>query len=322
VIFAEPWFLALGLPAAALLLWARGRGGPVVDGGSARVLSGLPRSWRVRSAWLPSGVLSLAVALIIVALARPQQGREETKVLTEGIDIMLVVDISSSMTQAGLEKGVSNIDVVRSVVTDFVEARTDDRLGLVSFARLPRTVCPLTLDNSAVLQHLKDLKCVQSNGPDDGTAIGAALGHAARKLRESEAASKIVVLLTDGVENQYTIAVEDTAALCKDLGIKVYTVGAGVALSADVFGNVHESKMDTSLLEFVADKTGGQFFRARTAKTLERVYEAIDELEKTEREDLRYTDYEDLYSWLLGAAAALLVLQLLLHRGPYLESAS
>lgn len=322
MIFGEPWFLALLVPVVAAGLWSRSRRKAVVDGGSAQVLGGLPRSWRVRTAWLPGAALLLAAALIVVALARPQEGREETRVLTEGIDIMLVVDISSSMTRAGMEKGVPNIDVVRSVVTDFVGARTDDRLGLVSFARLPRTVCPLTLDNGAVLQHLRDLDCVQSNGPDDGTAIGAALGHAARKLRDSEAASKIIVLLTDGEENQFVIPVEDTAALCKDLGIKVYTVGAGVVLASDVFGNVREADLDTTLLEYVAETTGGQFFRARTAQVLEQVYELIDELEKTEREDLRYTDYTDLYPLWLMAAALLLALELLLHRGPYLESTS
>lgn len=322
MILGEPWFLALLLPVLALGLWSRARRRAVVDAGSARVLGGLPRSWRVRSAWLPGAALLLSVALIVVSLARPQQGREETRVLTEGIDIMVVVDISSSMTRAGLEKGVPNIDVVRSVVSEFVGSRQDDRVGLVSFARLPRTVCPLTLDNYALLQHLRDLKCVKTNGPDDGTAIGAALGHAARKLLDSDAASKVIVLLTDGEENQFVIPVEDSAALCKDLGIKVYTVGAGVILASDLFGNVREADLDTTLLEYVAETTGGLFFRARTGQVLERVYEEIDQLEKTEREDLRYTDYDDLYPWLLVPAALLLALELLLRRGPYLESAS
>lgn len=322
MILGEPWFLALLLPVVGLAVWCRKRRRSLLDGGSERVLDGLPGSWRTRTAWVPSALLLLAAALTVVSLARPQQGREETRILTEGIDIVLVVDISSSMTRSGLEKGVPNIDVVRSVVTDFVKAREDDRLGLVSFARLPRTVCPLTLDNDAVLQHLRGLKCVQTNGPDDGTAIGAALGHAARKLRESNAKSKVIVLLTDGEENQFIIPVEDSTALCKDLKIKVYAVGAGVVLASDLFGNVREASLDTTLLEYVAETTGGQFYRARSAQTLQRVYDEIDQLEKTEREDLRYTDYDDLYPWFLVPAALALAMELLLRRGPYLESAS
>jgi Ca-activated chloride channel family protein len=322
MILGEPWFLALLLPVVLMGLWCQKRRRAVVDGGSERVLDGLPSTWRTRTAWMPSAWLLLSAALIVVALARPQQGREETRVLTEGIDIVLVVDISSSMTRAGLEKGVPNIDVVRSVVTDFVRAREDDRLALVSFARLPRTVCPLTLDNNAMLQHLRDLKCVQTNGQDDGTAIGAALGHAARKLRDSDATSKIIVLLTDGEENQFIIPVEDSTALCKDLDIKVYAVGAGVVLASDLFGNVREADLDTTLLEYVAETTGGEFYRARSAQMLERVYAEIDQLEKTEREDLRFTDYDDLYPWFLLPAALALALELLLRRGPYLESTS
>lgn len=322
MILAEPWFLALLAPLLALVAWSLTRRRPTVDGASERVLAGLPRSWRVRTAALPGALLALAASLLIVALARPQQGREEAKVITEGVDIQLVVDISSSMNQDGLEPGVTNIDVVKRVVSEFAAGRPDDRLGLISFAKLPRTVCPLTLDGDAVAQHLRDLKCVQTNGPDDGTAIGAALGHAARKLVDSDAKTKLVLLLTDGVENQLQILPEEAAALCADLDIRVYTIGAGVNLSRDIFGTVREVELDTRMLEQIAETTGGRFYRARHADVLEQVYEEIDSLEKTEREDFRYTDYDDLYHLLLVPAAALLALALLLARGPYQEAAA
>lgn len=316
---AEPWFLALLAPLALVVVWQLGRRRAAVDGGSERLLAGLPRTLTQRTAWLPGALLVAAAVLLIVALARPQKGRQETKVITEGVDILLVVDISSSMTKEGLEAGSENIEVVKRVVRRFADGRADDRLGLISFAKLPRTVCPLTLDNDAIAGHLRDLECVQTNGPDDGTAIGAALGHAARKLMDSDAETKLVLLLTDGVENQMQILPEEAAALCADLGIRVYTIGAGVNLVRDIFGNVREVELETAMLEHIAEVTDGRFYRARSASVLEQVYAEIDQLETTEREDVRYTDYDDLYQHLLLPAAALLALALLLGRGPYQE---
>jgi len=322
MILGDPAFLWLLLPLVLVGLWVRRRRELALDGGSEHVLAGLPRTLRARTRWLPGLLLLLACALVVVALARPLQGREEARVLTEGIDIMLVVDTSSSMLHDGLEPGVTNLDVVKEVVSQFIGQREHDRLGLMSFAALPRTECPLTLDQEAVLQHLQQVQCVQQNGPEDGTAIGVALGHAARKLSDSDAKSKVVVLLTDGENNVVEIDPEEAAALCADLGIRVYTVGAGRVVDRDVFNRPMEVPMRTALLESIAATTGGRFFRAKDATSLASVYAEIDELERTEREDLRYTDFDDLYPWLLVPAAALLLLELLLRRGPFLELAA
>ena len=321
--FGDPWFLALLLPLAVFVLWNRQRSRLGVDGGSGYVLDGLPRTLRARTTWLPGALLSLVAVLVIVALARPLEGREEARVITEGIDIMLVVDTSSSMLEAGLERNVTNLDVVKDVVSEFVASRGDDRIGLMSFAALPRTECPLTLDQAAVIQHLSEVKCVQPNGPEDGTAIGTALGNAARKLIDSDAQSKVIILLTDGEENVLEVDPNEAAALCQDLGIKVYTVGAGTRVVHNQFFNsTHEVPFRTQLLEQIAATTGGRFFRAKDSSALADVYEEIDGLERTEREDVRYTDYDDLYPYLLVPAAALLLLELLLRRGLYLEFAT
>ena len=308
------------MPLAALALWSRVRKRAAVDGASEIVLGGLPVSLRQRLAWLPGALGWFGAALLVMALARPLAGREESKVLTEGIDIMLVVDVSSSMTKDGLEKGVPNIEVVKEVVTDFVGNRGDDRIGLVTFAALPRTVCPLTLDNLAVRQHLGSVACVRSNGPEDGTGIGAALGHAVRKLMTSDAKSRIVVLLTDGIENQFVIPPEDAAALAREQGVRVYTIGAGLQMASSLFGGVEEVPMPTEMLEAIAADTNGRFFRARSANVLTQVYGEIDKLETTEREDVRYTEYDDLYAWVLAPAAGLLLLELLLRRSVWLEA--
>jgi len=200
-------------------------------------------------------------------------------------------------------------------------SRADDRLGLVTFAAWPRTECPLTLDNGSVLQRLSAVQCVRRNSEEDGTAIGVALGQAARKLKDSDAKSKVIVLLTDGQNNMLTVDPLEATALCKDLGIKVYTIGAGRQFEQTLLG-VRERSGDFRLLEDIASQTGGKFFRAKDAEALKSIYEEIDRLERTERQDVRYTDYDDLYAWLLAPAIALLVLELLLRRGVHLEFVS
>jgi Ca-activated chloride channel homolog len=321
LVLGDPWFLLLLVPLGALLAWRLRRPRAAVDGGSDRLLDGLPATWRTRTALLPGVLALLAAALLVGALARPLKGREESRVITQGIDIVLVIDASSSMLDSSLRKGITNIESVKSVVAEFVEARPDDRLGLVTFAAWPRTECPLTLDRESLLERLKNVKCVQPNSEEDGTGIGVALGQAARKLADSDAKSKVVVLLTDGENNQFVIDPVEAAALCKDQGIKVHTVFAArnIVQGARIFAQ--PTRAD-DLLSAISQMTGGRFFRADDAKALEKTYAEIDRLERTAREDVRYTDYEDLYPWLLVPAALALVLELLLRRGPLLEFAS
>lgn len=322
MILAEPLFLLLALPVIALAIWRRRRSPGAVDGGSAWLLAGLPRSLRVRLAWLPAAVGLLAGLLLVLALARPQEGRQEVKLTTEGVDIQLVIDISSSMSDPGMDaaRQRTNLEIVKQVVAEFAVGRTDDRLGVVSFAAFPRTECPLTLDSSAVSQILAELKTVYANGPEDGTGIGAALGFAARKLMDSDARSRVVVLLTDGEENQLVVDPQDAAALCADQGIKVYAIGAGrMKRRSPISRQLIPVEPDFRLLQAIASQTGGRFFRADDASALAEVYAQIDELETNQREDIRYTEYDDLYQWLLIPALGLLACQLLLGRGVLAE---
>jgi Ca-activated chloride channel family protein len=319
--FADPWFLLLLVPVAALALRLARRPPGAVDGGSEHVLGRLPRTWRTRTLRLGGVFALLATALLVVALARPLKGREESRIHTEGIDVVLAVDTSSSMLNASLAARVTNLDVVKAVVTDFVAGRDGDRIGLVTFASYPRTESPLTLDRGGLLARIEAVECVRRNSEEDGTAIGVALGQAARKLMDSDASSRVVVLLTDGEENRWTVDPLEAAELCKDQGIKVYTIGAGRPTANTPFG-VREVPFDTTLLEQIAQITGGRFFRAHDAAVLRDVYTEIDRLERTRREDIRYTEYEDLYPWALVPALALLVLELLLRRGVHLEFAS
>jgi len=317
----DPLFLLLLVPLVGGIVLLLRRRRPALDAGSDRLLDGLPASWRTRSAFLPGVLAALAAVLLVGALARPLQGREESRVLTEGIDIVLVVDTSSSMLDSSLQKGVTNVEVVKAVVAEFVAARPDDRLGLVTFAAYPRTECPLTLDRDSLLERLKAVKCVPRNSDEDGTGIGVALGQAARKLKDSDAKSKVVVLLTDGENNQHVVEPAEAAALCKDQGIKVHTVFAERRMVMGGRVLLAPTQAD-ELLRQIAVTTGGRFFRAGDTNALRETYAEIDRLERTPREDVRYTDYEDLYPWLLVPAAALLALELLLRRVSHLEFAS
>jgi len=317
MILGDPLFLLLLLPLLGLVALAARRRRPSLDGGSLHVLGALPSSWRTRTAWLPAAAALFAAALLIVALARPLKGREESRVYTEGIDIVLVVDTSSSMLMHGLQNDESSLESVKDVVTAFVKGRDGDRVGLLTFANYPRTECPLTLDMPALAERVAGVQCVRPDSEEDGTAIGVALGQAARKLRDSDARSKVVVLLTDGQENRYTVDPLQAAALCKDLGIKVYAIAAGPDRTS-----ILSPPLDTSMLETVASTTGGRFYRVRDSEVLRDVYGEIDKLERTRRQDVRYTDYDDLYAWLLVPAIGLLLIELLLRRGPHLEFAS
>jgi Ca-activated chloride channel family protein len=320
MMLGDPLFLLLLVPLLAVLLIVARRPPAALDGGSERVLARLPVTLRARTRRLPFVCGVLAAVLLVGALARPLQGRDESRVTTEGIDIMLVVDTSSSMLDQGLERGVKNLEVVKQVVGRFIDGRADDRLGLVTFAAWPRTESPLTLDRNGLRARLSAVECVVRNSEEDGTAIGVALGQAARKLVDSDAKSKVIVLLTDGQNNLLSVDPMEATALCKDFGIRVYTIGAGAQAEMTMFGP--RRRVDFSLLEAIAAETGGRFYRAKDAEMLVRVYDEIDRLERTEREDVRYTDYDDLYAWLLWPALLLLAGELLLCRGVHLEFAS
>ena len=314
---ASPWLLAL-LALVPLLLprWRRGARQAAVRYPTLAVLRAVAPGGAGRRRMVLGALRALALGLLVLALARPQMGAAETKLHREGVDVVLAVDLSGSMLAEDFTLGnqrASRVDVVKSVVKDFVAARPEDRIGLVLFAARPYTQCPLTLDHGWLLQNLERAHVGMI---EDGTAIGSALATAANRLRASTAKSKFVVLLTDGENNAGRVTPETAAEAAATLGVKVYTVGAGTRGMApypaeDMFGNKvyrpMEVDIDEKTLTRIAEKTHGRYFRATDTKTLREIYAEIDRSEKTAFEAPQYLDYRELYPWLAWPVLGLLL---------------
>ena len=320
--FANPgvlWLLLL-LP---LLAATRGRVGQAAAllYPSADLVRGVGRSVTARAGRARLFLRLLALVLLIVALARPQQGLGTAEIETNGIDIVLAIDVSGSMRALDFKlegKPVDRIEVVKSVVRRFIDARPDDRLGMVAFAGRPYLVSPLTLDHDWLTQNLER---VRIGLIEDGTAIGSAIAAGVNRLREQKAKSKVMILLTDGVNNAGKIAPVTAAEAARALGIKIYTIAAGTQGEApmpvtDRFGNervvMAPVEVDEDTLRKVAETTDGAFFRATDTETLEQIYAQIDKLERTTETVKRYEQYRELYHWPLVAGLLLLGLELLL----------
>ena len=302
------WLLALlALPA---LWWAARRERPatgvrysVADDAAALGTTG----WaRVR--WLPGALLAAAFGLGVVALARPQERDASVERSTEGIDVVLALDVSTSMTA---EDFVPNrFEAAKEVAAEFVRGRTSDRIGLVVFAAQAYTQAPLTLDYPFLQTMLQE---VRMGVIEDGTAIGTALATATARLRDSDAASKVVILLTDGQNNRGQVDPQTAAEAAAALGVKVYAIGVGgeggPTRGRSPFGALFGSapEVDEGALRAVAQTTGGRYFRATDAQALREIYAAISDLERTEIEETVLLDVEELYPWFLWPALACLV---------------
>ncbi len=317
--FANPawlWLLLL-LPILAIL---RGRSGRAValrlpSVSDARGVGGRPKS---RVGGLLLSLLFLGLALTIVALARPQLGKGRTEVETSGIDIMLAVDVSGSMQAMDFKidgQAMNRLEVVKNVVEQFVSERPGDRIGMVGFAGRPYLVSPLTLDHDWLKNRLKE---VQIGRVEDGTAIGTAIASSVNHLRDSDAKSRIMVLLTDGVNNAGAANPVTAAEAAKTLGIKIYTIGAGTQGEApmpvrDMFGRTRMRmvpvEIDEESLRQIATLTGGQYFRATDTDSLVKIYEEINELEKTKRTMKKYEDYEELFLFALLPGLGLILVE-------------
>lgn len=307
---ADPWFLVLIPLGIALLAWGRSKRG--IEAGRVPSLpnAAMPRSWSQRMGWLPVFLQGLAIVLGAVSLARPVRGNAVRESISEGLDIALVVDRSGSMKYEDLEEGKTRMDVAKEVVGAFAQRRMTDRLhaadncALITFAQYPMLLCPFTLDFGAFKEFLDTVQFVR-NEVEDGTAIGRGLAKAVQLLAESNAKSKVVVLLTDGENNVLDIQPLKAAELAKEKGVRVYTVLAGrYSFQEDVFGRVYatERELDTSEMVQIAELTGGRFFRAKDRDGLEQVYSEIETLERTERREERFTETYDLYFELVFAA--------------------
>jgi Ca-activated chloride channel family protein len=325
--FLQPdWFWALAL-LPLVLVW-RGRRGPVaaVQYSDVGMVRGLARSSRSRIGRLLWLLPILAGGLMVVGLARPQRGHSRVEVTANGIDIVLGLDVSGSMQALDFlidNQRVNRIEVVKSVVSKFIDERPNDRIGLIAFSGVPYLVSPITLDHDWLQQNLERINI--GNG-DDGTAIGSAIAASVNRLRMTHAKSKVVVLLTDGVNNTGKISPLAAAEAAKALGVRIYTIGVGVRGKApipvrDEAGTMHiimaKVDVDEKTLETIADETGGKFYRATDTDSLEKIYEQINTLEKSAQTVQKFEHYDELYPWALVPALALLLIGAVLQHTRY-----
>ncbi|MBI5309152.1 MAG: VWA domain-containing protein [Planctomycetes bacterium] len=321
--FQDPWILIL-LPAAALLVFLGRRieAVPSFQFSTDKFADNLPVTFRIR---LHRGLVLFrltALLLIITALARPQSMLQESSIETEGVDIVLSVDVSTTMLAEDFDAGVgrkSRVDAVKDVVREFINNRRDDRIGITAFAARAYTVSPLTLDYGWLLQNVERVKVGLI---EDGTAIGSGISAALNRLKDSQAKSKVVILLTDGRNNAGTISPLTAAEAAAALNIKVYTIGAGTKGLApfpakDMFGNkVYRQvkvDIDEELLRQIAAKTHAKYFRATDTKSLRDIYMEINRLEKSHIEEKGYVEYKELFHLFLIPGLALLLLEIVLN---------
>ena len=321
VSFADPWFLLL-IPVGLYLTWRGSEGRriaparvPTIGDDSFRG----SRSLATRLIWVPPFVRALSVVLLAIGLSRPLEGRVSTSKETEGIDMVLLLDTSSSMDQREKPRGPRRFDIVRDVVADFATRRmTDeenarDNVALFRFAFYPDLLVPFTLDADALVGALSsiDVETVQSL---DGTAIGQGLTAAVGLLRGSEADSRVAVLLTDGEETVNEVTPMDAAKAALEANVRVYTVYAGPRelLIRDPFGGVRRQRARVGELPQIAELTGGRFFHAESKKELEEAYAAIEELERTPRSEERFAERYDLYPFFVAPGFLLYLLAWLL----------
>ncbi|MDX1646572.1 MAG: VWA domain-containing protein [Longimicrobiales bacterium] len=314
--FEDPAALAL-LLLIPLVFWLRAhrsRGSASITYSRVSAVKAAGQGQGRLAGWTPMVLRGLALAAFVVALARPQTGIATENVLTEGIDIVLAVDISSSMLAEDLEP--NRLTATKTVAADFVGGRSSDRLGLVAFAGTAFTQAPLTIDHGIIQRMLRELDVGMI---EDGTAVGMGLATAVKRLEASEAESKVVILLTDGRSNRGEIGPMTAAQMAEALDVRVYTIGAGSRGTArvpvpDPGGGTRYATMrvdiDESTLQEVARLTGGRYFRATDAESLAAIYEEIDELERTEIEVENFTRYGEEFAHPLAAGFLLLVVEL------------
>ena len=312
--FASPyylWLLTLLVPMIGYYVWRTLQGGATIRISSVAGVVRAPKTVRYYLRHLPFALRAAAFALLVVALARPQDVEQNVRTNTEGIDIMLAIDVSGSMLARDFKP--DRITAAKEVAGSFIADRYGDRIGLVAFAGEAFTQSPLTTDQST-LQTL--LARIRSGLIEDGTAIGNGLATAINRLRESEAKSKVIILLTDGVNNRGEIAPLTAAEIAKAQGIRVYTIGVGTEGMApypaiDMFGNItfvnQKVEIDEKTLTAISDMTGGKYFRATDKAKLKAIYDEINQLEKSKVEVTEHVSYHELYlAWVLAALGLLL----------------
>ena len=329
--FAHPWLLLL-LLAIPLLAWLRGKSGPAaaLTYSSTATLQAIGKKSAARVGKILRALLLLTLAFFVVALARPQLGKSLTQIEASGIDIMLVLDVSGSMLTKDFTIGgqeATRVDAIREVTQKFIEARPNDRIGIIAFAGRPYVVSPMTLDHDWLLQNLDRIKI---GLVEDGTAIGSAMASASNRLNDKRSKSHVLVLLTDGENNAGKIPPNTAAEAVKALKIHFYAIGAGINGIApapvftsrgpltDALGNIlYENQpvqFNESGLREVTKIADGKFFRATDTQSLEQIFNDIDKLEKSTVSVKKYQQYRDLFPLCLMGGCGLLVAQILLSQ--------
>jgi Ca-activated chloride channel family protein len=317
--FRDPLFLLLLILPPLILYFLKRRVQPgAIVYPDTSACNGVSPTWKVWGLAALPWLVAAALMILILGLSRPQLGLKQSQVRREGVDIVLAIDASTSMLAEDFRGGGSlnnRMEVVKKVAGDFIERRPNDRMGIVIFAGKPYILAPITWDHDFSTTRLKEVK---PGMIEDGTAIGSGLATAVNRLRESKAKSKVIILLTDGMNNAGQITPEAAAEAAKDMGVIVYTIGAGSKGEVpypvvDQYGNKQyqllKVDLDEALLQKIAATTHGRYFRATDAHSLDLIFNRIDKLAKTLMEMPQYQEYIDLYPYFLMTALILLLIE-------------
>ena len=320
IIFANPEFfwLLLLLPLMLLWYWYWNKKSQANVTFSSTIAFKKTKSWSDALYHLLFVLRMIAIALIVVALARPQTHSENAKTkITDGIDIVMAIDVSASMLSQDLKP--NRFEALKKVASQFVKDRPNDRIGLVIYAGESYTKTPVTTDKSIILNALSEITYGQI---EDGTAIGMGLATAVNRLKESKAKSRVIILLTDGVNKTGFIDPQTAAELAAEYGIKVYTVGIGTngmalspyALNADgsIIYRMQQVDIDEPLMKKIAQVTKGRYFRATNNQKLQQIYDEINQMETTKIEEFKYTEVDEKFRWWVLVAGVLLLLEFVL----------
>ena len=321
IVFANPEFfwLLLLLPLMLLWYWFWNKKSQANVTFSTTIAFKKTKSWSDALYHLLFVLRMIAIVLIVVALARPQTHSENAKTkITDGIDIVMAIDVSASMLSQDLKP--NRFEALKKVASQFVKDRPNDRIGLVIYAGESYTKTPVTTDKSIILNALSEITYGQI---EDGTAIGMGLATAVNRLKESKAKSRVIILLTDGVNNTGFIDPQTAAELAAEYGIKVYTVGIGTngmalspyALNADgsIIYRMQQVDIDEPLMKKIAQVTKGRYFRATNNQKLQQIYDEINQMETTKIEEFKYTEVDEKFRWWVLVAGVLLLLEFVLR---------
>ncbi len=311
----EVLWLLLGLiPLVVGYVMYQSKGQAAVRLSSLRAIENAPVSWKYYFRHLPSIFRILTIGLVIVALARPQSSESWTDKEVEGIDIVICTDISGSMEAMDFKP--NRLEAAKEVAAEFIASRPNDRIGLVIFEGESFTQCPLTTDHEVVLNLLSEIK---EGMLEDGTAMGLGLATSVARLKDSDAKSRVVIMLTDGVNNRGEVSPQTAGEIAREFGVRVYTVGVGTRGQAPMpvqtpFGmqtQMVDVEIDEDILTEVAQMTGGKYFRATNKESLTQIYQEIDQLEKTRISVIEFSEKNDVFLPLVLLAGLLFLLEIL-----------